>query len=666
MARVWGQNLRADLIKGVFPAVSLVAMMLIVMAVAEFAAVPSLSDHIVERGVLEDRSGMLAIDDIVGKSFSPVQPVFLAGYTKSAHWFRIVVSPAVADEDLTLRIRPAFLDRVELYAQEPDGPGFRLEDVTGDTVPYKERSLASVSLALTIEPHEPRTVYYLRLQSTSTSLFSVQALEEHVLRQAVLREDILLGLFMAVMGWILLWAARDCLLRPQRVTFLFCLSHLCYSAFTLAIMGYLAPLLPDRLEHSADYITSLLCCITPLLAISLHRAAFMLYAPAKLVSRIALVMNAGAVCVIFVFLFADDRQFALELNTSLIFFSSFFFFILALSPMGGAKRMPMLLKAILGLQAVSIVLSMSPLLGFASFGEWTFRYPYILGLIYMLLMFLFLHGRSMQQERKSRENRLRLELVTQALDAERRQRNMQSRFVAMLTHEIKTPLSVIRLSLDRDRMEADRYRDIDEALNDMNATVERCYLAEQFESREFSVTGEYVDIRDALREAVARHAPSSVVDLEADTAGGMECDRHMLTVILSNLLDNAVKYSRSETPISIFARPDVTDGAQGVEIIIENRIGRAGAPDPDRVFEKFYRTPGARTKSGAGLGLYIVQGITEFLGGTIGCTVSGDLVHFRLWLPRTQPLSPGRDRDLDDLRTRPENGNAHVPRGLLA
>lgn len=664
MARVSGQNLGAGLLRRSFPIASLVAVILVIIAIVKIAAIPPAADHIIDRSVLEDPTGSLTIDEIVGGTFSEMKPVFLAGYTRSVHWFRIVVRPTGPDQQLAFRIRPAFLDRVELYAQEPGSTTFHLADVTGDTIPYGARTLASVSLALPIEPAAEEASYYLRLESTSTTMFNIQALDVHALRQAEMRDDVALGIFAVIGGWIFVWAARDCMLRPHWLTFTFCISHLCYMAYTLAIMGYLSPLLPGRQAHLADYITSLLCCISPITTISLHRAALVLYAPARLVSGIALLMSAAVMCVILIFVFTPEQQTALKLNTTIIFFSSFFFFVIALAPISRARPMPALLKAAFSMQAVFIIASTSPLLGFASVGEWTLQYPYIVGLIYALLMFLFLHDRSQAQIQRSRENSLRLELVSQALDSERRQRETQARFLAMLTHEIKTPLSVIRLSLDRNQLEPARFRDIDEALREMDATVERCNLAEQFESGQISMTGEYVGIGDALADAIARHAPSISIDMRAQTAGGIECDRHMLDVILSNLLENAVKYARSETPITIFSQPVLSNGVMGVEVIVENRIGRSGAPDPEMVFEKFYRTPGARTKSGSGLGLYIVEGVTELLGGTITCAVSGDMIRFRLWLPRTRPTSADDAHRREDFKNRAIDGNATVPNGV--
>jgi signal transduction histidine kinase len=56
-------------------------------------------------------------------------------------------------------------------------------------------------------------------------------------------------------------------------------------------------------------------------------------------------------------------------------------------------------------------------------------------------------------------------------------------------------------------------------------------------------------------------------------------------------------------------------------------------PDPEKMFDKFYRGPGATSKAGMGLGLYVVRGLAELLGGRISCAVEGARVRIEVWHP---------------------------------
>ena len=63
------------------------------------------------------------------------------------------------------------------------------------------------------------------------------------------------------------------------------------------------------------------------------------------------------------------------------------------------------------------------------------------------------------------------------------------------------------------------------------------------------------------------------------------------------------------------------------------QLGAVGMPDPQRVFEKYYRGPNAHQYSGSGLGLYWVRGLAQMLGGDVICSVLGGDVTFTLVLP---------------------------------
>jgi len=102
--------------------------------------------------------------------------------------------------------------------------------------------------------------------------------------------------------------------------------------------------------------------------------------------------------------------------------------------------------------------------------------------------------------------------------------------------------------------------------------------------------------------------------------------------VIVNLLDNAVEYTPSDSPIDLRARPDEGDG-----LIIEVADRGPGLPPGTerRVFEKFFRASPANTRRGIGLGLAICRAIVEAHGGTItAANRSGGGAVFRFTLPR--------------------------------
>jgi len=621
------------------PLIALVAILVTTLAIVYVPALPANADHVVERSVLEDPTARMVIQDVIDLPFSPIGPVLAASYTRSVHWMRLRVRPSADGRPLVLRMRPPFLDAVTLFEPDPQGSGWRAR-TTGDLVPFEAREVAAVALALEIAPEAPDTVYYLRLETTSTSLFGVQALDWRDMRRAELMSDALLVGFLAITCCILLWSIGEFVARPEAITFIFIVSQLCYVLYVVAIMGYLAPLVPAAPPGGLDRFTSILVCLTPAVGVMLHRHVFLFYAPARIVSVVSWMMCACAVVLTGVLLLGGYTQFALRSNSTLIFLSSTFYFAMAFWPWKERAPSPTL-RAFYAVQAIAFVVSIGPLLGIGNLGDWTFNYPYILVLTYGAMMFLVIHRRARDKQIEDNENRARLDLVNQALGAERRQRSIQDRFNAMLVHEIRSPLSAIRLSLDPVRLGPERYRDIREALAEIDATVERCSPREELDAAAITARGVRFDLGEALREVVARHAPANPVILKAEPLA-IESDRHMVDVVLSNLVENALKYAPPRSTLRLSCREAARDGASGAIVSVENETGTSTPPDPARVFDKFYRAPDARARPGSGLGLYVVAGVTELLDGQIDCVVADGTVRFDFWLPLAQQGTDGQ------------------------
>ena len=141
------------------------------------------------------------------------------------------------------------------------------------------------------------------------------------------------------------------------------------------------------------------------------------------------------------------------------------------------------------------------------------------------------------------------------------------------------------------------------------------------------------DLLHDLTQSDAKHLGRFQLDLHPATPTP-HTDYQCLRIILSNLIDNAWRYGDARSPIVISTYPE-TDAAQrpGVCVSIANTTGIAAWPEPDKVFQKYYRSTGAKTISGTGLGLYLVRSLCTLLGGT--CTYAPDETHvkFNVWLP---------------------------------
>ena len=220
------------------------------------------------------------------------------------------------------------------------------------------------------------------------------------------------------------------------------------------------------------------------------------------------------------------------------------------------------------------------------------------------------------------------------LTIEIRRRDEQDRFLSMLNHELKTPLSVIRMVLGGESIPG-RIKDrVQRAVADMNAIVERSLQADRLRHGQVLRRMALCQISELLQAITAASAAPQRVVVNAGDLPSIKTDPHLLSLIVANLIDNALKYGAADGEVRVTARGALSKGRQGIQIDVANPSGTAGMPDPNQVFHKYYRAPGAHGKTGSGLGLYISAGFAEKLGGRLRYQPTGDEVKFELWIPQ--------------------------------
>ena len=244
------------------------------------------------------------------------------------------------------------------------------------------------------------------------------------------------------------------------------------------------------------------------------------------------------------------------------------------------------------------------------------------------------------------------QLVREQTEGEvaRRSDALRSALLDSVTHDLRTPLASIRAAAgsladpaqawpDEARREAAAA--IDAEAERLDRTVRGVLDLSRIEAGALQAEKEVFEIGEVAETVLDRWQPrlgerAIDVDLPADLPT-VVADGRFLDSILSNLLENVVRHAPAPAPLAISGRS--LDSSE-VELIVED--GGPGVADDlrGRLFEKFYRAPGgaSRARPGLGIGLSLVRGFAEAMGGRVEDAASrlGGLA-VRIVLPAAPP-----------------------------
>jgi two-component system OmpR family sensor kinase len=211
----------------------------------------------------------------------------------------------------------------------------------------------------------------------------------------------------------------------------------------------------------------------------------------------------------------------------------------------------------------------------------------------------------------------------------------QERFLHDASHELRTPVTIARGHLELLRREQPEAPELDVALDElgrMERIVERLLLLAKSEQQGFVF--EEIDLEAFLSDLFMRWSEVAprTWRLDVDLAGRLLADSEALRDAVDALLENAVKYTNPGDAIELAAH---ADGAGGVVIeVADSGLGVPAEALP-RIFDRWARADGARTRErgGAGLGLAIVAAVARGHGGRCSVKPLPRGTVFRLHLP---------------------------------
>lgn len=202
-------------------------------------------------------------------------------------------------------------------------------------------------------------------------------------------------------------------------------------------------------------------------------------------------------------------------------------------------------------------------------------------------------------------------------------------FVANVSHELKTPLTSIKgyieALLDGAKDDPKKCLEflsvIQKHTDSLNSILSDLLQLSTIESGQYQWKREPVSIQDLIQKAVgfirsaAEKKKQSISIMTGQDLPNIPGDPDKLSVVLINLLDNAVKYTPEGGEVTIEAKAD----REAVEISVSDTGIGISSKEIPRIFERFYRADRARSRElgGTGLGLSIVKHIVEAHRGTV-------------------------------------------------
>lgn len=264
----------------------------------------------------------------------------------------------------------------------------------------------------------------------------------------------------------------------------------------------------------------------------------------------------------------------------------------------------------------------------------------------LIILILFLLVRNYDQ-RVKKKNRLRIEYIRH-----QREKNLYQakiNFFTSVVHEIRTPLSLIKAPLERviENMDTGRnLRKNKKYLSLIQKNTDRLlFLSNQLldfrkvEADRFRLSFKIVNLRDLTEEIyngfrAFRKKQMKISIQQPSHSISIETDEEALEKILSNLINNAIKYGDQLVTISLDEKTDQPEAI--VKIGISSDGQRIPESLREKIFEPFYRVKEESNQRGTGIGLPLARSLAELLGGTLNLEVTPDGLNvFILTLPKT-------------------------------
>lgn len=573
-----------------------------------------------ELAALRDPTGSLSIAEVSRMEPARFRPLptgtLTSGFTRDTAWLRLTLKAPPGE--WWLDVTPAVLDDLRLYEPDPARSGRWIERRAGDLLPFSTRELPyrGFVFRLNIRSAEPQ-VYYLRLQTSSSSLLVTRLLSPaDFLATTTLETGLMLAGIVALLIVALLnlnnWLWLRDSVTPWFVAQMLSLAGYFSTSSGLA-MQFLWPGSPG-LNYAANTVFVFLMICTGngmfrrLFGLDRHRQVFLFWLFEVSCWLPLLAMPLALI------------GWQVEVMPFFLIFSIVTNLVCCVVALRlwrrGTTGSGALLVACL-LTFLGIFISIIQVMGLIPGGVFIWQSMQLSSLANILAIHVSLGARYRELSRARREAELQMRW-------EQELRVRQRDFLSMLTHELRNSLAVVGMSIGIQPMSSKAIATAQRAMSSLSAMIEHSVEAEKLSDGQIEPERVPCDVSQLVQSVIAECREPDRIRAQLASELWTETDGRLLRVIVSNLLDNALKYSSPNSPVDV----QLNCHQDQLCLRVCNRVGKAGTPDPQRVFEKYYRAPQAQRITGSGLGLHITAEIAKLLGAKVLYQPGNGLVCF--------------------------------------
>ncbi|HKM36574.1 MAG TPA: sensor histidine kinase [Thiopseudomonas sp.] len=596
--------------------------------------------------LLVDAQGELTFEQAqqrLRNSVASEQATLSRGYTRDTFWLKFeLTAKQLHEKERWLEFGPNFVDDIQLFFREKDSsqnwlsrqtgdllhsvsdldyrnPVFILPVLSADTQGYevivRVRSSSTVILAMTLWAPEEFLGYAARSTSFWSFYFGLATLSS------------LLALVLAlILRTHLLWTATA-----------FSAAYV----FVASVQGYVNWIFPSTAIPLQHYATSTLLLISFAVLIWMSSETINLRTHLPWAHKI-LMASCAVTLSLLVLVPLDLYNIAIYIKT-VILLLTYSLFIYSVFHIWVRDRFSL---STLGLGISPMLCMVASLFGiFSAFGWIPFNQKvYVIWQYALVENMLLVLAISVYRIRKRRVEEFERHKLLSDLAAEREASFNQRQFMGTVSHEFRTPLAIISAALENlqlaeseiDSPRLARYQKVERATERLIQLTDNCLADARLSAGSAALYLEAADVMQLISSAASlvhlsdSHKLRVTVNGQSALVEGLQCqvlvDAAMMRIAMSNVIDNAVKYSTGGV-IHIDCR--VADAS--VAVLICDQGSGLGDLDPDMIFQRYRR--GDSSKHGTGLGLFVAQQIAVASGGglkLVSSTAQGSCFEFTL------------------------------------